>query len=88
MIVRLVVRPRPMMPSDGPLNVKPSAQALRAVADTWWLKEAHARLNRARRALYKARAKRPKLAFRDSGRPFYADLGGGGVQLWWRAKRW
>lgn len=87
MTVRLVVWPRPVVPGDGPLNVKPAAQALRAAADKWWLKDAHVRLNKARRALRKARVKRPNLAFRDSGKPFYADLDGSGVQLWWRC-RW
>ena len=88
MTVRLVERPHPMVPSDGPLNVKPLAQALRAAIDTWRLKEACARLIRVRHALYKARVKRPSLAFRDSCRPFYADLDGSGVQLWWKVKRW
>jgi hypothetical protein len=66
---------------------KPSTQALQAAADKWWLKDAHAWLNKAKRALRKARVKRPNLAFRNSGKPFYADLDGSGVQLWWRS-RW
>lgn len=77
------------MSGNGPLDeFRPTAQALQVAAATWWLKEAYVRLNRARHALYRARAKRPNLAFRDSGKPFYADLDGSGVQLWWKAKRW
>lgn len=89
MTIRQVVRPRPAVPGNGPLDeFRPTAQALQAAADTWRLKEACMRLTRARHALYEARAKRPNLFFRDSGRPFYADLDGSGVQLWWKAKRW
>ena len=88
MTIRRVVWHCPAVPGNGPLDkFRPSAQALQAAADMWWLKDAHARLNKARRALHKARVKRPNLAFRDSGKPFYADLDGSGVQLWWRC-RW
>lgn len=89
MTIKQVVYSRPAVPGNGPLDeFRPTAQALQADTDTLWLKEAYVRLIRMRHALYKTRAKRPNLFFRDSGRPFYADLDGSGVQLWWKAKRW
>ena len=89
MTVRRVAWSRPAALGKGPLDeFRPSTQALKAAMDNWRLKDMTRRLNRARHALYKARARRPSLAFRDSGKPFYADLDGSGVQLWWKAKRW
>jgi hypothetical protein len=83
-----IERPCPAVPGNDPLDkFKPSDQALQAAADKWWLKDAHARLNKTKRALRKARVKCPDFASRNSGKPFYANLDGSGVQPWKRC-RW
>lgn len=88
MTVIRVVQPCPAVPGNDPLDkFKPTAQALQAAADTWRLKDASIRLSKSKRALRKARVKPPKIHLHGNNRPFYADLDGTGVQLWWKS-RW